>query len=336
MPGAEHRKVGRGTRERLYAGILIAALNWWGGLAAASPGEGSLATIDVVADRTPWAVAGARSWSRCREWSSEAQAERLTSVADTVVDDERHRWARRAVACPHALEILSLAARTELLRTFRLPTKTDADTDLTELNEGMVSSRARALTWIETIFVEASARRQAVPATLEYWRGKALVAQCQYDAADLAFSRSQRSSGVEPFRLRRMRALIALFRGDIETAQRESHRAQLDSPRGALRVVSNYIHALVLDRSGDEAAARVLMRRTLKMDRDRNSLYALLAVFPLHEHVYMRALQAEALRSGAMARRLWEAYLARDEPATPERHSAERHLAALKIEPRRL
>jgi tetratricopeptide (TPR) repeat protein len=241
-----------------------------------------------------------------------------------------------AADCPHTVEILKLAAQTELKRAFRLPADTNEATDLGAIEERRNQSRERALEWIERAAAESRLRGDDAPPHLDYLRGNALLAQGDYQRADESFQRAIRYRGIEPFRVRRMMALTALFRGDIAVAQRLSFRALIDTPKGTGHMTSRYIHALVLERSGDPSNARLILTRTLNQDGDRSVFGSLVLVLPLHERVYLEALKAEALNDEPRARRLWSAYLASEHPEDPERRLAERHLSELQVLPNKL
>jgi hypothetical protein len=125
-----------------------------------------------------------------------------------------------------------------------------------------------------------------------------------------------------------MGALVALFRGDLERALRLVQRSINDGPSDDRRY-SRYVRALVLDRAGASAAAR---SELFELRREPGYLEARTTVetlLPIHERIYVRALDSQAAEEASSAVRLWEVYLARPEPELPERRLAEQHKAEL-------
>lgn len=274
---------------------------------------------------------GSRSWSECAERAAEAAR---AIPAPPPVGDRGEILGRRVDACPHAPEVLSLAARSELLRRFDLPGDVDEHTDLTKLEERALKSRALALGWMSRAEHEWTRRGEHIDPELAYWRGKALMAAGELAAAKGFIEQAHHGGGMSGWRVRRLLGLIALYRGDLEDARRLAHRAMIDSPannnRGDHQVISGYVLAIVLDRSDDVVAARRMAQRMADRDRDRGAMRGLMQVLPMHEQLYFAALHREAMRDYASAAGLWRAYLARKEPEAPDRKVAERHLEHIK------
>ena len=57
------------------------------------------------------------------------------------------------------------------------------------------------------------------------------------------------------------------------------------------------------------------------------------SLLPVHERLYLRALDHQAADEASTALRLWDAYLARPEPAEPEKALARRHREELRPKP---
>jgi hypothetical protein len=98
-------------------------------------------------------------------------------------------------------------------------------------------------------------------------------------------------------------------------------------------MITRYIRTLVLDRGGAIAAARSELH---EMRTDAGHQFARRAtesLLPVYERLYLRALDAQAAEETSSAVRLWDAYLARPEPAEPDRALARRHRDELKDRP---
>lgn len=289
----------------------------------------------VEATKTVWAQAGSRSWTGCSNVASEA-ANQLGNFGGRINSfGENHHWEIQARECPNAPEVLAMATRSELMRRFALPEQLDGDTDLAELELAVTDSRDQALAWIEDAETELRRRRDLRSLGLDYWRGHALLSTGDLDGAHAAFDRALKEGTVEGWKLRRLMALTVLYEGDLDGAIELATRAMVDAPNSD-RLGSQYVLALVLDRAGDPSGARMHMEASLNRDGDLGEMRALEAALPIHERLYLRAFAKTVRRESSGALRLWDAYLARREPETPERRLAERHRAALQPLPTNL
>ncbi|HLT38738.1 MAG TPA: hypothetical protein VK034_20770 [Enhygromyxa sp.] len=289
----------------------------------------------VEATATVWAQAGSRSWTGCSKVASEA-GKQLFGYGEEINNfRENHHWAIQAGECPNAPEVLTMAARAELLRRFDLPEALDDKTDLTLIESAMADSRARALAWIDAAQAEQRRRRDKRGLGLDYWRARALLSTNDIAGAERALLRALRESSIEGWKLRRLLALTKLYAGDLDGALEQANRTSIDAPQSD-RLVSTYVLALVLDRAGDPAGAERHMKRALDMDGDGSQMRALESALPTHERLYLRAYSRTVRRDSAGALRLWDAYLARPQPEAPERRLAERHRAALEPLPSNL
>lgn len=289
----------------------------------------------VEATQTVWAQAGSRSWTGCSAVANEAAKQLATTAEDINNFNANHHWASQAGECPNAPEVLVMAVRSELLRRFDLPDAVDGATDLSLLEQGLADSRSAALGWIDDATTELERRRDDATLGLGYWRGRALLSLGDYAAAQAVLEQTLAAREVDSWRVRRLLALTALFRGDLDAALIQAFRAYIDSPSND-RYLAEYVLALVLDRAGDTAGSRRRMKDTLDRDGDLGRMRSLEAALPIHERLYLRAFAQTVRAEPSSAMRLWDAYLARPEPEAPERRLAERHRQALEPLPTNL
>ena len=221
----------------------------------------------VEATATVWAMAGSRSWTGCSKVASEA-GKQLSAYGEEVNNfRENHHWAIQAGECPNAPEVLTMAARAELLRRFDLPEGLDGNTDLAPLETEQGASRARAIAWIDAAEAELRRRRDKRGLGLEYWRARALLASGELEPAREDLRRGVDEATIEGWKLRRLLAVAELYSGDLDAALIQANRATIDAPYSD-RLISLYVLALVLDRAGDPAGAARRMRAALDMDGD--------------------------------------------------------------------
>lgn len=282
----------------------------------------------VEATATIWAQAGSRSWTGCSSVAKEAKNQLGSYGEETNNYRENHHWAIQAGECPNAPEVLTMAARSELLRRFPLPEGLDTQTDLTELEASIDASRERASAWIDDAQAELARRRDRRSLGLEYWRGRGLLSTGDLAGAREALTYALNQASVEGWKLRRLLALTELYAGNLDAALLQAKRAYVDSPSSD-QVASYFVLGLVLDRAGDQAGARRRTQAALDRD-DGGRMRALETAMPIHERLYLRAYAKTVRGETSGALRLWDAYLARPEPEDPERRLAERHQAALR------
>lgn len=282
----------------------------------------------VEATATVWAQAGSRSWTGCSAIATEAGKQLWSSSEEVNNFGEGHHWATQSRECPNAPEVLTMSARSELLRRFDLPDSVDGKTDLSEIEKAVAQSRVRALAWIGAAEQELARRRDTRSLGLDYWRGRALLSTNDLEGAKRSFAKALRELTVEGWKVRRLLALIELYQGNLDDALVLAKRALVDAPASD-QLVSLYVLGVVLDRSGDTAGARRRIQAALDRD-DGSQLRALASALPMHERLYVSAFAATVRKEPSGALRLWEAYLARPEPEDPERRLAERHQTALR------
>lgn len=281
---------------------------------------------------TPWARAGARGWRLCQESERQARALRANDgVRGT--DDEQKLWRRRAAQCPHAVEVLVLAARGEIIESSHI----DGDSSYSEVEmpaeavEAMVATHRerieQALVWLDAAIDEADRRGDRPPHEARYYRAYALTALGRVHEARVALVEVVEVGDVERYRSERMAAVVELQRGNTSEALARAQRGVFDAGPGD-QPISRYIRALVLDRAGASAAAQAEL---VALRREASSALRLTTetVLPVHERLFLRGLDHLANREDSAARRYLQAYLDRPEPEEPERVLARRHLDEL-------
>lgn len=297
----------------------VLALTWM--LAAATPAP----KVDV----TPWAEAGGRPWTSCREY--ERQAEQLLRASSGKAEESSVNtpWPARAKECPNAPPVLVMAALLELVKipSFSSPLA-DLEKDLPTLREAHRTTREQAQTWLRRAMTEADRRGEPPPPLTNYFMAYAALGLGDWQAARASLRASERLGEVEPWRTDRTLAVAALLAGDLAEALRLAHRSrEFSTPSD--RATSAQILALIYDRAGaPEAAQRELaVLRAQSFGDERGT--AVEWVLPLPERIYLQALLQQTRYPGS-AMRLWEAYLACPEPEAPERKLVEQRREELR------
>ena len=274
---------------------------------------------------TVWAEAGGRPWTGCRERERQADGilQRVSTQSDESSGDSP--WAALARDCPNAPAVLVMAAMRELSKVPRYPPQIDELMDgLGKLREAHRESRLQARSWLQRALTEAERRGAAPPVMTYYFLAYAALGLGEPAAAMTALAEAERRGEVEGWRADRAGAVAALLAGELPRALELAYRAREQAP-AAQKTTSVYVLALVYDRAGaPETAQRELLALR---SGERGAVDTLL---PLHEQLYLLALEQQAGRFNGTAARLWEAYLACDEPEAPERALAERRLAELR------
>lgn len=278
-------------------------------------------------ETTPWAEAGGRPWTSCREY--ERQAEQL--LRSSVRSEETRGdtpWPARARECPNAPAVLVMAALLELVDIPSFPPLADLQAALPTLAEEQRATRQQARAWLRRALVEAERRGEAPPALTHYFLAYAALGLGDWAGARVALLEAERLGEVEPWRTDRAFAVAALLAGELAEALRRAHRSR-EFASAADRSTSVQILALIYDRAGaPEAALRELAGlRAQSYGEERGTVET---VLPLHERIYLQALQQQVARAPGSAMRLWDAYLACPEPAPPERKLVERRREELR------
>jgi hypothetical protein len=278
---------------------------------------------------TPWARAGARGWAACEDLGRQAAGLRGgTAPRADPGTEEPSVWIERAQRCPAVPDVIVYAAQLELANAGDVGAVLEPDASLGSVVTDHRSRIERALGWLDHALEECARRRETPPRETRFLRAYALVTLGRASEAEVALTKASAAAEVEGWRVARMGAAIALIRGDLERAMALAHRAFIDAPLED-RTITRYIRALVLDRSGAIAAARTELGE-LRADAGhvigRRATESLL---PVHERLYLRALDDQVGGEDTSALRLWDAYLSRPEPEEPERVLARRHRAEL-------
>lgn len=304
--------------------MLAPVLGW---LLAAAPWQPATAPPPTV-----WARAGATAWGACEDLGRQAAVVRSGAGPRGGGGDDSSPWAERAARCPAIPEILFLAAQFEIISAGDVGFGPDPGASLDPVVEDHHERVERALRWLDQVLAESARRREPPPREARFLRAYALVALGRPAAARRALDDAIASADVERWRSARMGAVIALLAGDLDRAMRLAHRASLETPAED-RTITKYIRALVLDRSGAPAAAR---NELLELRNDAGHIlarHATESLLPVHERLYLRALEHQVGDDPDGAARLWDAYLARPEPEEPDKVVARRHRAALVRKP---
>lgn len=276
---------------------------------------------------TVWAEAGGRPWTGCRE--RERQAEAILARVSTQSEENTSEspWAALARDCPNAPAVLVMAAMRELIKVPSFPPQIDLVDGLPKLREIYRQTRLQARTWLQRALVEAERRGEPPPVLTYYFLAYAALGLGEAVPAQAALAEAARRGEVEGWRADRAGAVAALLAGDLPRALELAYRGREQAPANQ-RGPSVYVLALVYDRAGaPETAQRELLALRSTSGGERQAVDSLL---PLHERLYLNALEQQAGRSNGSALRYWEAYLACPEPEAPERALVDRRLVELR------
>ncbi len=286
-------------------------------------------TLAVSAPSHPvvWGRLGARPWSECQELGRRAGALLAGAQGSRQESEDSKHWQGLVARCPRVVELLVLVARAHLIRLVDLSAATADRNSLEAAAREHRAAREQALEYLLTALEESDLRREVPPSETRYLRAYAELSLGRHDVARRDAMRARERGDVQLWRTERMLALCALFAGDLGSALASAHRAVLEAPsdgRTRDRVQSRYVYALVLDRAGALAAARDELRRA-RQEGSVQQRFDVETLLPLHERLYLVALDHQAHDEIPQAMRYWEAYLRCPEPEAPERELAERH-----------
>ncbi len=309
-------------------------------LALASPsGDGGDFEPAKPPPPTPWAVAGARPFVECREAQRQAEVRRHgpSSGARGGTGSQPLLWSRRAGRCPHAPLVLAEAATEEIVLLGPLLRGVEGwggedPTKVEEVAQEHGRRLRRALAWLTRAQRESTLRGERPPRENLYWRAYALTGLGELDTARKLVHEAAAKGDIEHWRAVRLAALVEVMAGNLDEAVELSAFA-LQATEGAGpsndRAISRYIRAFVLVRAGASEFAMEELRDLRRGAGYRDSREAVESVLPIHERLFLRAIDHTANGEDSNAYRLWHAYLARKEPQDPERVLAKRFLVEL-------
>lgn len=315
--------------------MVLATLLLALGLTAPSPEEAEWEGVGAPPP-TPWAIAGARGWRLCHDAEQQALASRRGGPGGGAVGTDGQLWVRRAAQCPHSPHVLAVAAEQTIVDAADVLAGVENwDQEGEKLGEVIAQhgkDMRRALGWLDAAIEESERRGELPPSEAYYYRAYALTTLGEVEQAQAAVELAAEHRDVAAHRIQRMAALIRLFSGDLDAALRLGHRAVVDAPANADRLISRYIYVLILDRAGASHAAATELR-ALHREGRLGSRQAVESVLPMHERLFLRALDHQANDQDSHAIRVWQLYLLREEPDAPERVLARRHLDELEPRP---
>ncbi len=278
-----------------------------------------------------WVEAGSHTWVKCGRHEREA-AGRLP-LSDYRLSrrysrsDSRSGWRSRVELCPQSPAILVFAAASELRRSHPIPGLNLPEQAIDALAEEIAQSRQRAQSWLATAAREASRRGQPKPPMIDFLTAQAAIGMGDLKAVRQALTRARAVGEVETWRIDRLAAAAAMMAGDLDDALLLADRAREQAQDDGLRVTL-YLLAMIYDRAGATNDAKRLLA-DLSRRRIGTGEEAIEMLLPIHERLYLTALENQAYGNIADAMHYWKAYLARPEPADPERQLANLHLQSL-------
>lgn len=294
-----------------------------------STGSNTRQSVTAESDDVgPWERVVGEGARLCAAFEAEARSHLLQGTAATANIDDK-TWRRRARECPHGEWVLRAAVEAEMRTNFALPDASPTPADVAELEDTLRRSRRRVLRWVATIGRERARVGAPLLPRDTYLAACAHAGLGQRRAARVALADAVRRGGATAAETHRLSALLALFGGDLDRAAIDARRASFAGTEHDA-IVSQYVRAIVLDRLGDGPEAQRLMADARRRDRSgRSALLWLESLLPMHERLYLRALdhQVEHTRNAALV--FWRVYLGHDAPTDAERQLAQRHLAAL-------
>lgn len=275
---------------------------------------------------TAWARAGARSWRACDELGKKALAARLSGPRGSAAVDKS--WRLRMERCPGEPEVLIVAAQEQILESARAGWLPEQGARLDDVAERHQTALAEAVGWLDRALVESGRRGQEEPFEARYLRAYASLAAGDFVAARKDLRKVMERGDVERWRLERMASVVELLGGDLDTALRYALLGVIDAPPEDA-MISRYIWALVLDRAGAPTSSTEMFRYIRRSPGYVKARQAVETFLPIHERLYLRAVEHQANGEDSNAIRLWDAYLSRPEPEEPDRALAQRHKAEL-------
>ncbi len=276
---------------------------------------------------TAWAKAGARGWRVCEGLNRRALSARVSgSIRGRSAQEAL--WSERAKVCPHAPEVLVLAAQQEILNAAAAGWLPETNVGFDEVVAAHREHIERALELLDRAIVEAHRRGDPEPFEALYFRAYASAAKGDFAGAAGDLVQAELLGDVEAWRAQRMLSVALLLGGDLEASLQAAQLAMLGAPSDD-QMISMYIYAFVLDRAGAPASAQALFRQLRRLSGSGGARRAVESFLPIHERLFLRAVDHQANGERTNAMRLWDAYLSRPEPEEADMELARRHKAEL-------
>lgn len=309
---------------RCYAAPVPGALSLALIAALAGPAEDSGTWEPASAPPpTAWAQAGARPWRTCDAAGRQALGIRLGTQGRGKFE---RVWRARARQCPREPDVLVLAAQQAVLEAVPTGWMPETDPHLDDTIDAQRASALEAIAFLDAAVDEAHLRGEQAPYEAYYFRAYAQSVLGDPSGVLQSLALADAAGDAERYRIERMAAVAALHEGKLDDAIRLARMALDDAPLDAdERSISRYVWALVLDRAGDSESAREVFRQLRREPGSLRARPAVETMLPAHERMFLRALEHQAHGESTNASRLWDAYLARPEPAEADRVLATRH-----------
>lgn len=283
--------------------------------------------VSASGARNVWVQSGARSWRPCVQATREAEAGRFSAIAQA---HQGHGWRKLAEGCPHEPWVALMAAVEAFGELETLDWASDAAADYATVIPRHRRLLQSILLHLERAQSEALRRGERPPPQTSYLLARARFGLGMYGPARDAWEQAYRTRATPRWMLDRLGALLDMVEGRLQASVRRARLAWTDVGHEE-RLISGYVWALVLDRAGSPGAAQdalEALRREGTYVMARRDVEDLL---PVHERLYLLALDRQAEGDPAGAMLLWKAYLQRPEPKEPERVAAHRHLAEVEV-----
>lgn len=230
--------------------------------------------------------------------------------------------------CPGEPEVLIVAAQEQILESARAGWLPEQGARVDEVAEKHQTALDEAVGWLDRALAESARRGDEEPFEARYLRAYASLAAGRFAQARTDLRKVMERGDVERWRLERMASVVELLSGDLDAALRYALLGVIDAPPEDA-VISRYIWALVLDRAGAPTSSGEMFRYLRRSPGHVKARQAVETFLPIHERLYLRAIEHQSNGEDSNAVRLWDAYLGRPEPEEPDRALAMRHKAEL-------
>jgi len=281
----------------------------------------------LAAPPSAWQRTGARDFAECEAAERLAEEGHLTGF-DRMSEQEGPTWNKRARQCPNAPYVRMMAAKESLVHVATLGWGAEIGPGFEAIVKPHAERLAEVVAHVDAALAESRRRGQRPPPQAHYFRAYAELAAGRFAQARVDWRKACATEDAERWRLDRMGAVLEMLGGDLDAAVRLARLAWTDASRDE-RLLSGYVWALVLDRAGSPAEVRAVLQGLRDEGGHTMARRALESLLPLHERLYLEALDHQVNGETSNALRLWEVYLARPEPAEADKALARRHLDEL-------